>query len=215
MHASFPNESESYRSARNKLLAEEIALRGQVERVAALRRSLPEGGEVTGDYVFAALDGRRISFVDLFGNSDTLLIYSLMYSENAEAPCPMCCGFLDGLSPQTRNLPKGLSIAVVANSNTENLRDLKTSRNWTGVDLYSAASTTYQRDYLAETEDGAQLPIMNVFVRKNDRVHHFWGSELFFADSPWHPRHLDQMWPLWNILDVTPQGRGDHLPSTK
>ena len=51
-HAHFPNESAAYRAARNALLAEEIELRRHIERVAALRRRLPPGGEVATDYRF-------------------------------------------------------------------------------------------------------------------------------------------------------------------
>ena len=48
----FPNESPEYRRARQALLAEEIELRRQIERVAEQRRALPPGGQVTGDYRF-------------------------------------------------------------------------------------------------------------------------------------------------------------------
>ena len=51
-HLSYPNESATYRDARNKLLDAEIALRAQIEAVAAQRRALPPGGEVPQDYVF-------------------------------------------------------------------------------------------------------------------------------------------------------------------
>jgi len=47
--AHFPNESPEYRRARNYLLSEEIELRRHIERVAALRRALPPGGEVPGE----------------------------------------------------------------------------------------------------------------------------------------------------------------------
>ena len=48
----FPGESSSYRDARNQLLEAEVALRRNIEEVAALRRKLPLGGEVPEDYVF-------------------------------------------------------------------------------------------------------------------------------------------------------------------
>jgi predicted dithiol-disulfide oxidoreductase (DUF899 family) len=47
-----PNESEAYRSSRNKLLDEEIKLRSQIEKVAQMRRGLPLGGKVNEDYLF-------------------------------------------------------------------------------------------------------------------------------------------------------------------
>jgi predicted dithiol-disulfide oxidoreductase (DUF899 family) len=44
-HLTYPNETGDYRTARHALLAEEMALRKQIETVAALRRALPLGGE--------------------------------------------------------------------------------------------------------------------------------------------------------------------------
>ena len=47
-----------------------------------------------------------------------------------------------------------------------------------------------------------------VFVKTDTGIHHFWSSELLFANSPGHPRHMDMAWPLWNVLDLLPEGRG-------
>ena len=43
---------------------------------------------------------------------------------------------------------------------------------------------------------------------------HFWGSELLYVPSEpgQHYRHNDLMYPLWNMFDVTPEGRGDFEP---
>ena len=60
-HLSFPNESEEYRSACNALLAEELELRRNIERVAAQRRALPPGGEVTADYKFIGENGPAVA----------------------------------------------------------------------------------------------------------------------------------------------------------
>ena len=55
-----PNESADYRAARQALLAEEFALRRQIEKVAAMRRALPPGGLVTGHYRFDTEDGPSV-----------------------------------------------------------------------------------------------------------------------------------------------------------
>jgi len=52
MNMSFPDESASYRAARELLLAQEIELRRAMETVAEARRHLPPGGLVPEDYVF-------------------------------------------------------------------------------------------------------------------------------------------------------------------
>ena len=46
MGVTFPNESAEYRAARNKPLRREVALRREMERVAAEIRALPPGGTV-------------------------------------------------------------------------------------------------------------------------------------------------------------------------
>ena len=76
--------------------------------------------------------------------------------------------------------------------------------------LLSSAGTTYNRDYRAETADGAQQPMLNVFHRDGDTIRHFWGSELFYApaDPGQDPRHVGTLEPLWNLFDLTPEGRG-------
>ena len=73
---------------------------------------------------------------------------------------------------------------------------------------------SYNVDYFGEI-DGMQTTAANVFVKKEDRIHHFWNAELSYAGmiEGGHMRHLDQIWPLWGVLDTTPQGRGDFFPS--
>lgn len=213
MPVSLPNESPQYRAARNTLLKAEAELRASVENVANLRRNLPKGGEIPQDYTFRSEQGEPVKLSSLFGSHDTLAIYSLMYGPEAQSPCPMCSAFLDGLNGQVTHISQNIAFAVVAQNTPEKLAVLKTKMGWSTLPLYSALGTDYQHDYLAQAEDGSQLPILNVFQRDRDSITHFWSSELFFEPSEWHPRHVDAAWPLWNILDFTPQGRGDFIPS--
>ncbi len=215
MAVSLPNESPEYRTARNALLAAEVDLRARIEEVANLRRGLPRGGKVPQDYAFRTPQGADAPLSSLFGSHDTLAVYSLMYGPDAELPCPMCSAFLDGLNGQIAHISQRVAFAVVAQNTPEKLNALKAKMGWGDLPLYSALGTGYQRDYLAEGEDGSQLPILNVFQRDQDGIHHFWSSELFFAPSDWHPRHIDAAWPLWNVLDFTPGGRGDFFPSLR
>ncbi|MEM7320675.1 MAG: DUF899 family protein [Pseudomonadota bacterium] len=215
MPVTVPNESADYRAARTKLLAAEQDLRQLTEDVAELRRQLPPGGEVTKDYAFTATDGNTVPLDSLFQDHDTLMIYSLMYKTGAQSPCPMCSAFLDGLAGQVVHLSKRVSFAVVAENTPQALAALQTQMGWQDLQILSAKGTDYQTDYFAQSPDGNQLPIMNIFVRRDGGVRHFWASEMFFESSPWHPRHLDSMWSLWNILDLTPEGRGTFIPPVK
>lgn len=213
MSITFPNETPDYRAARDALIADEIALRAMVADVAAKRRTLPRGGALPTDYAFTDLDGSPAPLSGLFGPHSTLAIYSLMYGPDAKAPCPMCTSMLDGLAGQATHIAQKTSLIVVAQQTPQTLKALQHARGWSDLTILSAAGTTYQRDYNAETPDGAQLPMMNVFQKSADGIHHFWASEGFFAKVDGHPRHVDLMWPLWNVLDLTPEGRGDFMPA--
>ena len=89
----FPNESGEYRRARDLLLAEEIELRRHIERVAEQRRALPAGGTVPKNYALVGEHG-PVSFYELFGDKQTLAIYSYMYGPKRAQPCAadaFCC----------------------------------------------------------------------------------------------------------------------------
>lgn len=208
--ARFPGESADYRTARNDLLQAEIELRRQVERVAALRRELPPGGEIAQDYVFEGVDG-PVRLSELFGPHETLVAYSYMYGPAMERPCPMCTAMLDGLEGQAVHIGQRASLVVIARSPLERIRAFANERGWTRLKLLSSATNGYHRDYHGESETGAQLPMLNVFTRRGGEVRHFWASEMMFppADPGQNQRHVDMIWPMWNVLDLTPEGRGE------
>ncbi len=211
---SFPNESDAYRAARARLLAAEAELREAVERVAAQRRALPLGGRVTEDYAFETLRDGQVASVrlsELFdAGRDSLFLYSWMFGPEMPAPCPSCTCFLDSLDRQARHLRQRINVAVVAQSPIQRLAAQARALGWRELRVLSSRGTTYARDYWAETPSGAQMPMAHVFVRRGDAIHHSWGSELLYGPrfESGHPRHIDMMWPLWNVLDTTPDGRG-------
>lgn len=206
--ARLPAESAEYRAARERLLDAEIELRRRTEAVAALRRELPPGG-APEDYQFEAAEG-PVRLSELFAPHDTLVLYSFMFGPRMARPCPSCTSILDSLDGAARHLSERVSLAVVARSPLGRIEAFARERGWRHLRLVSSEGNTYNRDYLAETEDGSQLPMLNVFTRRGGEIRHFWGSELLQA--PWdpgqEPRHVDSIWPIWNVLDVTPGGRG-------
>jgi predicted dithiol-disulfide oxidoreductase (DUF899 family) len=52
--------------------------------------------------------------------------------------------------------------------------------------------------------------MLNVFARRNGGVVHAYATEMFFGpkESGIDGRHVDSIWPLWNMFDFTPDGRG-------
>ena len=229
----FPNESPAYRQARGALLAQEVALRRMTEAVAAARRSLPPGGAVPEDYVF---QGRRsdgsvgdIRLSELFSpDRASLAIYNFMFPRHpsddrpgpadgatarlplGEGPCPSCTALLDQLDGAAHHLAQRMAFVVVAKAPASRLLAFGAERGWRHLRLLSSAANGYNRDYLGEGADGAQQPMLNVFRRDGEAIRHFWGAELLYA--PTEPqqemRHVGTLEPVWNMLDLTPEGRG-------
>jgi predicted dithiol-disulfide oxidoreductase (DUF899 family) len=204
--AHFPGESPEYRQARNELLAEEIELRRHIERVAALRRALPPGGRMPEDYTFEGRDGAlRIS--QLFGDKDTLVIYSMMLGPQRERACPMCTAMLTSWEGTARNLRERVALAVTARSPIERLLGFKKERGWQNLRIYSDTKGDYTRAYVSA--DDGDVPGLNVFRRSDGIIRHFWSGEMSgeMADPGQDPRGAPDLDPLWTILDLTPAGR--------
>jgi predicted dithiol-disulfide oxidoreductase (DUF899 family) len=227
MSMAFPNESAEYRAARDRLLEQERKLRRATEEVAAARRALPSGGEVPEDYVFEGAQG-AVRLSELFGARDALMIYSFMFPRHrhddrpgpttgetarlplAEGPCPSCTALLDQLDGAVEHVSPHLSFAVVAKTSVDRLLTWGRERGWRRLRLLSAAANDYNRDYGAETDDGQQNPMLNVFERDGATIRHFWGSELLYAPTEpgQDPRHVGTLEPVWNMFDLTRRGRG-------
>jgi len=205
----FPNESAEYRAARTALLAEEIELRRHLERVAAMRRALPPGGAVIGDYRFEGEDG-PVSLAELFGDKQTLAVYSFMFGPERKRPCPMCTNLLGALEGNAADVEQRIALAVVARSPIARLVDWKRERGWTSLRLYSDLNGNYSRDYYGVLPDGSDIPAFNVFTGRDGTIRHFWCGEMTgeTADPGQDPRGAPDLAPLWNVLDITPEGRG-------
>jgi predicted dithiol-disulfide oxidoreductase (DUF899 family) len=182
---------------------------------------LPPGGELKQDYAFVRVrDHTDVKFSQLFETGkDTLFAYNFMYRPGGK-PCPMCVSLLDGLDMSVPQWQRRINIAVIARATPTQLLDIANHRGWENLPLYSTAGNTYNADYRGEDEKGNQQPMVHVFRKTGNKgaedgsgevIRHFWASELFVADPgnwPHHPRHADAIWPLWNLLDLTPEGRG-------
>ena len=205
--ARFPNESDQYRKARNSLLAEEIELRRHIERVAEQRRALPPGGEIPEGYVLEGENG-PIKFSGLFGDKQTLVIYSYMFGPKRERPCPMCTSLLSAWDGAAKNVHERIALAVFARSAIGRILDFKKERGWRNLRLYSDPSGNYTRTYVS-AEDG-DVPALNVFTRRDGKIRHFWSGEMGFdqSDPGQDPRGAPDLMPIWTILDSVPEGRG-------
>lgn len=218
----FPNESDEYRAKREELLEMEMELRELVDAVSAKRRELPLGGRLARDYRFEQVgeDGelREVSFGELFGEHRSLLLYTMMYGADWDAPCPSCTSLVDAFNANHHPVSQHCAFAVVGAASARQFHDGSRRRGWR-LPVYSAGKSTYVMDCFASDAPGGSAgasadpslaSMMNCFCRTDEGIFHTWGSELVrHPKANGHPSHVDTVWPFWNLLDMTPEGRGD------
>ena len=213
-----PNESEDYLRKGEEFGRAEIELGNQGERVAELRRRLPEG-PVVQDYLFeevaAKLDEgdspiRTVRLSDLFTKPNrSLVLYQFMYGKEQTKPCPMCTAWIDGINGVAHHLAQNLNLAIVAAADPVALRTWARARGWNRLRLLSAGSSTFKYDLGSEDKDGNQDSTISVFTQDSDGiVRHFYTGHPWLAEDI-KERGIDELTPIWNLMDLTPHGRGD------
>ena len=112
---------------------------------------------------------------------------------------------MDGFDRSAYQVVADAAFCGIAKASAEKLNEWANTRGWTQIDLVSGAGTTYQADYNCQGEnDDMQWPILHVFRKTDDGIFHFWGTEL-------QGNHVDTVWPYWNLMDFTPEGRPDRM----
>jgi len=217
-HTRLPNESPDYIAKREELRVAEIDLMRQSERVAELRRQLPQGATVQ-DYAFeegpVSLDDgdaptRTVRLSELFtGPNRSVVLYHFMYGKQNTSPCPMCTMVIDGFNGVVDHVIQNVDFAIVAAADPSALRAHARTRGWDKLRLLSCGDSTFKYDLLSEDREGNQDSTMSVFSRDSDgTLRHSYTCHPWMADDI-NERGIDLMFPVYNILDLTPQGRGD------
>lgn len=200
-------ETAEYRKARTSLLADEIELRRQIQRVAERRRALPPG-PVAKNYRFRDEQGREIGLEDLFGQHDTLFTYLWMYGPERERPCPMCTSFVGSFDVPLPDIEQRLSLAIIGRSPVARQLAFARERGWQHLKFYETIDEDFVRDthWVVNGEEGAGVFI---WKRDGDTVRLFWAAEGSpeTADPGFDPHLAPDPTPLWNVLDWTPEGR--------
>ncbi len=217
-----PNESSEYLSKREELRLAEIDLLNTRERVAALRRGLPKGATIQ-DYEFlegptSVDDGdaptTTVRLSELFTAPDrSLVIYHFMYGKKQTTACPMCTAWIDGYNGVAPHITQNVDFAIVAAADPATLRAYARTRGWDKLRLLSAGESTFKYDLGSEDREGGQDSTISVFTRDSDgALRHFYSGHPWLAPDI-KERGIDELIPVWNMLDLTPQGRGTFYAS--
>jgi predicted dithiol-disulfide oxidoreductase (DUF899 family) len=208
--APFPGESDDYAKAREALLAEEIEVRRHITRVAEQRQALPPGPVVAKDYRFVDGNGEDVGLADLFGDHNTLVTYFWMYGPQRARPCPMCTNFLGGANGNARDIEQRAAFKILGRSSVERQRAFALERGWRDLTFVQTVGDDYANDLGLLDDEGNESPAFVVFQKDGDDVRVFYSAEMPMeaADPGQDPRTGPDLAPLWNILDLTPEGRG-------
>jgi predicted dithiol-disulfide oxidoreductase (DUF899 family) len=205
----YPNETREYRDARDSLLKDEQELVDKMKSVAAKRRALPRGGQLKEDYTFHWANdgkvGKSVKFSELFAGKNTLLLYSFMFGPNWDKPCPSCTSLMDGFDRSWYQVSRDAAFVGIAKAPPDRINAWARERGWSQIELVSGAQSRFQADYKSQGDsDDMQWPVMHAFMKRDGAIFHFWSTEL-------QANHVDTVWPYWNLMDFTPEGRPDIL----
>jgi predicted dithiol-disulfide oxidoreductase (DUF899 family) len=216
------NESEEYLAKREELRLAEIDLMRQRERVAELRRALPQGATID-DYEFSegparldAGDGpiSTVRLSDLFsGPNRSLVIYHFMYGKKQANACPMCTLWIDGFNGVEHHVAQNVDFAIAAAADPATLRAYARKRGWSNLRLLSCGANTFKYDLGSEDHEGRQDSAISVFTKADDGAlrHHYTSHPRMGPEI--NERGIDLLTPVYNVLDLVPQGRGNWYSS--
>lgn len=207
----FANESEDYARERERLLAEEIEVRRHLGRLAAQLRGLPPGPAIEEDYRFIDANGQEVGLADMFGSHDTLVVYHWMYGPERERPCPMCTATLGALNGNGADIVQRVALAVTGRSPVERQLAFAQERGWQNLRFFQGIGDNWALKVGGfDPEKGFEYPALLVLRKDGPTVRLHWMGEVNgeMADPGEDPRGAVELQSLWNLLDLTPEGRG-------
>lgn len=206
----FPGASEEYERARKALLGAEIELRRHDTAVSAQRRALPPGPVVEKDYRFIDGNGEDVGLAGLFGAHDTLVTYFWMYGPERPRPCPMCTAWLSSVNGNAVDIKQRVALKILGRSPVERQMAFAEERGWRGLDFVQIKGDDYAKDLGGLTEEGWEYPILATYRKDGDKVRLYYLAQMPMeaADPGQDPRSPPEMAAVWNVLDLTPGGRG-------
>ena len=176
-----------------------------------MRRGLPPG-PVVRDYELVE-DRNRVRLSELFaaGKPD-LVLYHLMYWADDDEFCNMCSAWLDGFNGIVPHVTQRVNFVIASHAPFDKLKAWAEHRGWNRLRLLASGSD-FARDIGAEDETGRPDSTIVVFSKDGDIIRHRYSAHSMLDDRE---RGIDLLSPIWNLLDLTPGGRGeDWYPSNE
>lgn len=182
----------------------------QRERVAEMRRALPSG-PVVADYEFGSEAG-PIRLAELSTGPDrSLVVYHFMFGGRQGAPCPMCSMWADGWDAVAEHLGQRFDFALVTQGTVDENQTLAAERGWGNLRWLSACDSSFKTDFGSMDDEGNQSPFMTVFERDGADLRLSWSGAAQYDAEQY--RGVDLLSPVWHLLDLTREGRGDWFPA--
>ena len=123
----------------------------------------------------------------------------------------MCAMWTDGFNAIVHHLKQRVNFAIVAQGEITEFRAWARRRRWNNLRLISSAGSSFKTDLRFQDSQEGQLPGVSVFIKSEDgSLRHFYSASAIMKENEY--RGLDLFTPVWNMLDLTPDGRGDWLP---
>lgn len=198
-----------YEVAREDLRSLELQLMLDRERVAQARRELPLGPSVD-NYAFGSPNG-PVHLEELLADDRPLVVYHFMFGNELESPCPMCAMWADGWNGVANQLAENINLVLVTSASVDDNAELAASRGWANLEFLSAADNSFKADVGGEATDGSQVPFVSVYAQTNTGPRLTYSGGAHLHEEHW--RGVDLLSPVWHLLDLTPAGRGDWMPS--
>jgi len=143
----------------------------------------------------------------------SLVIYHFMFGKEQTTACPMCTAWIDCFNGIAHHVAQNFDLAIVAAADPSALRAYARERGWNRLRLLSAGDSTFKYDLGSENVSGQQDSTISVFTRDNNgTLRHFYSGHPWLGPGLWE-RGIDELNPIWNLLDLTPQGRGKFYAS--
>ena len=214
---------EEWLAARVELLEREKELTRRSDELARERQELP-WVRVDKEYAFETNEGTK-TLAELFDGRSQLVVYHFMFGPTVEgwpeAGCPGCSYTADTLDGAVVHLPpRGVTFVAVSKAPLERLNAYKERMGW-AFPWVSYGESDFNLDFAVFTEEerrtgkgfnfgtpkhadidlrDQELHGLSAFALAGGVVYHTYST---------YDRGTDALNATWQLLDRTPEGRGE------